>query len=81
MKPLSDKLLFLNIYSNNYERYEFNGRFNKKISENLGTGIYVHGNLRNGTIDNNNDSFLDTPLAEQINLMNRWQYMDSEKAG
>tara|TARA_R110000764_G_scaffold28677_2_gene67543 strand:+ start:20346 stop:22607 length:2262 start_codon:yes stop_codon:yes gene_type:complete len=79
VKPLSDKLLFLNIYSNNYERYEFNGRFNKKISENLGTGIYVHGNLRNGTIDNNNDSFLDTPLAEQINLMNRWQYMDSEK--
>lgn len=79
VKPLSDKLLFLNVYSNNYERYEFNGRYNKKISENLGTGIYVHGNLRNGNIDNNDDGFLDTPLAEQINFMNRWQYMDSEK--
>ncbi|MER3318215.1 MAG: TonB-dependent receptor [Allomuricauda sp.] len=78
MKPLTDKRFFLNMYGNNYERYEFNSRFNHNISDNLGTGLYVHANLRNGYIDNNGDSFLDTPLTKQVNIMNRWQYMNPE---
>ncbi len=28
--------------------------------------------------DNNNDNFLDAPLANQINIMNRWQYQNPE---
>jgi len=31
----------------------------------LGTGIYVHWELRNWNIDNNNDSFLDNPFAAE----------------
>ena len=27
----------------------------------------------------NNDGFLDNPLGKQINIINRWQYSDSEK--
>src|SRR5690606_1492820 len=50
-----------------------------KISNKLGTGIYLHSNLRNGKIDRNSDNFLDTPLAKQLNFMNRWQFLDSEK--
>ncbi|SHJ92720.1 Outer membrane receptor proteins, mostly Fe transport [Arenibacter nanhaiticus] len=79
VKPLSDKKLFFNTYANNYERYEVNTRYNYKFSENLGTGIYLHANLRNGSIDKNSDSFLDTPLSRQINFMNRWQFLDPEK--
>nr|WP_299067395.1 TonB-dependent receptor [uncultured Allomuricauda sp.] len=78
VKPISDKRFFLNLYANNYERYEFNTRLNHNITEDLGVGLYVHANLRNGHIDNNSDTFLDTPLSNQINLMNRWQYINSE---
>lgn len=79
VKPLTDQKLFLNMYGNNYERYELNTRYNKAISDKLATGIYLHANLRDGMIDRNSDNFLDTPLAKQINFMNRWQFLDSEK--
>lgn len=78
MKPLTDKRFFLNMYANNFERYEFNSRFNHTITDELGVGLYIHANLRNGHIDNNGDSFLDTPLANQVNFMNRWQYLNPE---
>ncbi|MBS9462212.1 TonB-dependent receptor [Flagellimonas sp. 389] len=79
VKPFTDKRFFLNLYANNFERYEFNTRYNHIISEKWATGLYLHGNLRNGEIDRNTDSFLDTPLANQVNVMNRWQYLDTEK--
>src|SRR5690606_14795783 len=50
VKPLTDRNLFLNMYANNYGRYELNARYNKKISDKLATGIYLHANLRNGEI-------------------------------
>lgn len=78
VKPLTDKRFFLNLYANNFERYEFNSRFNKNITDELGVGLYIHANLRNGYIDDNDDSFYDTPLAKQINFMNRWQFMNPE---
>src|SRR5690606_33790658 len=62
----------------NYERYEFNTRLNQRINDRLGVGLYLHANLRNGYIDDNGDSFLDTPLAKQFNIMNRWQYLNPE---
>jgi len=79
VKPLMDQKVFLNMYGNNYERYELNTRYNKVFSDKLATGIYLHANLRDGIIDRNEDNFLDTPLAKQINFMNRWQFLDSEK--
>lgn len=79
VKPLTDIPFFFNGYSNNYGRYEINSRVNLVLDKNLGTGIYVHSNLRNGEWDKNSDNFLDTPLARQFNIMNRWQYMDTEK--
>ncbi|MEO2051231.1 MAG: TonB-dependent receptor [Allomuricauda sp.] len=76
VKPLTDKRFFLNMYANNFERYEFNSRLNHNFSDELGVGLYLHANLRNGYIDGNGDSFLDTPLAKQVNFMNRWQYIN-----
>lgn len=79
VKPLTDQELFLNMYANNYERYELNTRYNTVLTDKLATGIYLHANLRDGIIDRNADNFLDTPLAKQINFMNRWQFLDPEK--
>ena len=79
VKPFSDNTFFLNAYSSLNGRLELNTHFNKKVSDKWHTGLYVHGNYRGKKFDNNNDGFLDNPLANQINLMNRWQFTDAEK--
>jgi len=78
VKPLTDNRLFVNAYAGINGRLELNTHINQSISEKWSTGLYVHGNLRNQKFDRNDDSFLDVPLKEQVNLMNRWQYTDSD---
>jgi outer membrane receptor for ferrienterochelin and colicin len=60
-------------------RLELNTHLNHKISEKWQTGVYIHGDYRGEKFDRNKDGFLDNPLTNQINVMNRWQYLDSEK--
>lgn len=79
VKPLTDKKFFFNSYANNNERFELNTRYNTVLNDKLATGLYLHANLRSGKIDRNTDNFLDTPLSKQLNLMNRWQYIDLDK--
>ena len=79
VKPFSDNEFFLNAYSSVNGRLELNMHFNERISEKWQTGLYVHGNYRGQKFDKNKDNFLDVPLANQINVMNRWQYTDAEK--
>jgi outer membrane receptor for ferrienterochelin and colicin len=78
VKPFSDDTFFLNAYSSLNGRLELNTHFNQRISEKWQTGVYIHGNYRGEKFDNNNDNFLDAPLANQINVMNRWQYTDAQ---
>lgn len=78
-KPLIDIPFFLNLFGSINGRYEMNTHFNHKIDEKWSTGLYLHGNKRTEKFDNNNDGFVDLPVSEQINLMNRWQYTDLEK--
>ena len=78
-KPSNDDRLFVNVYGNANGRMELNTHLNSKISDKWDTGLYVHGNLRNQKFDKNQDSFLDMPLQQQLNLMNRWQYINNEK--
>ncbi len=79
VKPFTDKSFFLNSYANLSGRFELNAHVNQQVSEKWHTGLYVHGNMRNQKNDRNDDGFLDNPLMNQINVMNRWQYLDSEK--
>lgn len=79
VKPTTDDKLFVNAYGSVNGRLELNTHFNQKVSDKWSTGLYVHGNVRNQKFDRNDDSFLDVPLKEQINVMNRWQYTNSEK--
>ncbi|WP_027066030.1 TonB-dependent receptor [Maribacter sp. Hel_I_7] len=78
VKPLTDNAVFVNGYANQNGRYELNTHFNKKLTDKLSTGLYIHGNKRTQKEDNNEDGFLDAPLGEQINVMNRWQYQNPE---
>ncbi|WP_299006178.1 TonB-dependent receptor [uncultured Tenacibaculum sp.] len=79
VKPSTNHKFYLNAYGALGGRLEFNAHFNQKVSEKWQTGLYVHGNYRGEKFDKNKDNFLDNPLAEQINVMNRWQYTDAEK--
>jgi outer membrane receptor for ferrienterochelin and colicin len=70
---------FLNAYGSTDSRFELNTHFNKKISDDWATTLFVHGNTRIAKNDMNNDGFLDNPLAKQINILNRYQYYNAEK--
>ncbi|WP_335973950.1 TonB-dependent receptor plug domain-containing protein [Gaetbulibacter jejuensis] len=78
-KPTKDDKLFVNFYGASNERMELNTHFNTKVSDKWSTGLYLHGNTHQKEHDVNNDNFLDMPKYHQINVMNRWQYTDTEK--
>lgn len=78
-KPFLDVPLFLNLFGSINGRQEANLHWNRKINDKWSTGVYVHGNQRKLKTDNNGDDFLDMPLGKQFNLLNRWQYTDTQK--
>ncbi len=78
-KPFQDDPLFINIFRSGNGRLELNTHINQKISEKWSTGLLVHLNQRNKKVDNNFDEFLDVPIANQVNLLNRFQYTDPLK--
>ena len=78
-KPFTDDKLFVNAYAASNERLELNTHFNTKVSKNISTGVYLHGNTHQEEHDRNDDGFLDMPKFNQINVMNRWQYTNTQK--
>ena len=79
VKPSKDDKLFVNLYGASSGRLELNTHLNTKVSNKWHAGLYLHGSTLNQKHDVNNDGFLDMPLYDQINVMNRWQYTDTEK--
>lgn len=78
-KPSKDNRFFVNLYGASSQRMELNTHFNTKVNDKWSTGFYVHGNTHQAKHDVNDDGFLDMPLYNQINVMNRWQYTNPEK--
>ena len=78
-KPFSDVPFFFNLFTSANGRQETNLQGNWKINDKWISGLFVHGNRRTEKIDGNGDDFLDVPLAKQINVLNRWQYINTEK--
>ncbi|PLK42157.1 TonB-dependent siderophore receptor [Emticicia sp. TH156] len=73
-KPeLADKL-YLNTYLNSFGRGEVNLNLAKKINKNLSVGLLSHASTLQNRIDKNGDNFLDIPLYNQYNVINRWKY-------
>lgn len=76
-KPLNDIPLFLNGFYGFDGRVEMNAHLNEKVSEKLTTTFFLHHSRRDKVNDKNNDGFLDKPLQEQNNFLNKWQYTDA----
>lgn len=79
LKPANDIPYYLNVFGSTDARFELNSHINHKFSDKLSTTFFIHGNMRLAKNDMNHDGFLDNPLGEQINVLNRWQYQDLEK--
>jgi outer membrane receptor for ferrienterochelin and colicins len=79
IKPINDVPFFLNVYGSTDSRFEANAHVNRKFSDKWSSTLFVHTNTRIAKNDMNNDGFLDNPLGQQINIMNRWQYANPEK--
>ena len=78
-KPFTDNPFFLNVFGSKNGRLELNIHLNKKITNKWSTGLFIHSNQRTQKIDKNVDGFLDAPLSNQINILNRFQYIDPVK--
>ena len=78
-KPFSDVPLFFNFFTSANGRQEVNAHGNFKVNNKWSSGLFLHANQRTKEKDQNRDSFLDVPLAKQVNILNRWQYTDAEK--
>ncbi len=76
LKPANDIPFFLNAFTSMDGRHELNTHFNTKYSDKLSSTLFLHGNTRNNKNDNNKDGFLDNPIGQQVNILNRWQYND-----
>lgn len=79
IKPLTAQPLFLNGFRSADGRTELNVQGKKQLSEKWATTLFIHANMRNSGNDMNKDGFLDSPLAHQVNVQNRWQYVNPEK--
>ncbi len=79
IKPSTDIPFFLNLYGSTDSRFEINAHFNEKLNKKWSTSLFVHGNYRVHKNDMNKDGYLDNPIGNQLNVMNRWQYVNSDK--
>ncbi|MCG8697256.1 MAG: TonB-dependent receptor, partial [Bacteroidales bacterium] len=77
-KPERSEKLFVNGFINSELRAEFNINSSIRFSEKLSTMLLGHYKNGTRTIDNNGDGFLDMPMIEQYNFINRWNYTNNK---
>jgi len=73
-KPPTADIFSANVFLSDAGRYEGNADASWHINENLSTGLLVHYSNDSRQHDGNDDGFLDMPLKEQVNVMNRWYH-------
>lgn len=73
-KPQESEKLFFNLYGNQSGRMEANLNFTQLLGKKWGTTVLLHSSARPFESDHNNDGFLDFPIANQVNFINRWLY-------
>jgi len=73
-KPELAEKLYLNTYVNSFGRGEINLNLAKKINKRWSSALLSHASTLQNRLDKNGDSFLDIPLYNQYNVINRWKY-------
>lgn len=78
LKPEKADKLFLNLYAGDWGRYEANIHSGTKLNDKWSTLFLGHASSVAKKNDNNKDGFIDMPIGNQVNIVNRWKF-DSEK--
>ena len=73
-KPATADPVSVNLFASDTRRVEANADVFTRVNKNLTTGLFVHYSRDKYEHDGNGDGFLEMPLTEQVNVMNRWQY-------
>ena len=73
-KPPTADIFSVNLFGSDAGRYEGNADASWHINVKVSRGLLVHYSNDKMQHDGNDDGFLDTPLKEQVNLMNRWYH-------
>ena len=73
-KPQESERLFLNGYVNQSGRTEVNLNVTERVGEKWAMTTLLHGDIRPLENDMNDDGFLDFPVSDQVNVVNRWVY-------
>ncbi|MCF8298511.1 MAG: TonB-dependent receptor [Saprospiraceae bacterium] len=66
--------LYLNALINDKGKIEGNANTRVNINERLSTILFLHAENSNKKNDANGDMFIDQPLINQYNIMNKWKY-------
>jgi outer membrane receptor for ferrienterochelin and colicins len=80
-KPETADKAFLNVYASNMARFELNGHYVQKLNERWSTMFLVHARTSLMQVDNNADSFMDGPIDNEIQVVNRWKYRSAKREG
>lgn len=73
-KPPTADIFSVNLFGSDAGRYEGNADASWHINDKVSTGLLVHYSNDKMQHDGNDDGFLDNPLKEQVNVMNRWYH-------
>jgi outer membrane receptor for ferrienterochelin and colicin len=77
-KPQTADVFSSNLFVSDAGRYEGNADASWHLNENVSTGLFVHYSKDADQHDANGDGFLDMPLTEQVNVMNRWAHRTNQ---
>ena len=73
-KPDTSEVYYLNTYTNSQGRFEINQQGAHRFNSRLSTGVFTHYSQQVARLDGNQDGFLDLPLFNLVNVLNRWKY-------
>ena len=74
-KPESSEKLLANIYVNDFGKTDLNLNLSHKLNSKWSTALLLHDDfLNNNNIDFNKDEFRDLPTGNQLSLVNRYKY-------
>ncbi len=78
-KPENSEKFYLNLYGNSNLRFEANANGSVKINDKLSTSLLVHADDFRFPFDRNGDGFMDLPKLTNINVFNRWDFINPGK--
>ena len=81
LKPQTQEPLALNAMIASSLRAEMNATGGWAVNPYLSTGVLLHAKTEMWKHDGNGDGFIDIPLTNHVNLLNRWYYKRGDYIG